>query len=91
MRYLTVEEYDRLSPVKKHYYCKALERNKRKVPRVEAIVPNIYLYPYYSPITGMINLCSRREVEAYTALAKMILKDRERIKTELEAMIKGES
>ena len=93
MKYLTVEEYDALSPVKKHYYCKALERNKRAIPRVEAIVPDIYLYPYYNPITGLINWGSRREVEMYTALAwsHAALKDREFYKKYLEAKNGGES
>ena len=79
MRKLTVEEYDRLSPVKKHYYCKALERAKKE-PKIDAV----QIYPFYD---RSIFWLSKSRLESATAFYS----DLEKLKQRLEAEFGGES
>ena len=90
MRKLTVEEYDRLSPVKKHYYCNALERAKKE-PKIDAI--QIYpFYPYMHPFYGQTMFwLTRPQLEAATAFYSALVKEREQLRQRLEAEFGEES
>lgn len=93
MRKLSVEEYDRLSPVKKEYYCKALEREKMRIKTLAkaAVVLPTYRYsamPFILPSSNRIFWIEEARVKAIQAMVNDVLRERERLKQKLEAELR---
>lgn len=90
MRKLSAEEYDRLSPVKKEYYCKALEREKiliKTLPKAAVVLP-AYRYsaiPFMLPSSNRIFYMEEARFKAVQAMVNDALRERERLKRRLEA------
>lgn len=88
MKHLTMEEYDGLSPVKKEYYCKALEREKmliKTLPKAAVVLPTYSAIPFMLPSSNRIFYMEEARFKAVQAMVNDALRERERLKRRLEA------